>query len=64
VTRDPKDDPVAACAKEGGAEYLVSGDQDLLVLGDWEGIQVVTPRRLLEILESLGLQVEQGASRP
>ncbi len=32
VTRDPKDDPVVACAREGEADYLVSGDQDLLVL--------------------------------
>jgi putative PIN family toxin of toxin-antitoxin system len=32
VTRDPKDDAVVACAKEGEADYIVSGDQDLLVL--------------------------------
>jgi putative PIN family toxin of toxin-antitoxin system len=33
VTRDPSDDPVVACAVEGEAEFIVSGDQDLLVLG-------------------------------
>ena len=51
VTRDPKDDAVVACAKEGEADYIVSGDQDLLVLSEYEGIQVVTPRRFMEILE-------------
>jgi predicted nucleic acid-binding protein len=30
---------------------MVSGDQDLLVLDEYEGIQVVTPRRFVEILE-------------
>ncbi|MDW7992687.1 MAG: putative toxin-antitoxin system toxin component, PIN family [Anaerolineae bacterium] len=51
VTRDPKDDPVVACAREGEADYIVSGDQDLLVLGEYEGIRVVSPREL-EILEA------------
>ena len=51
MTRDPKDDAVVACAKEGEADYIVSGDQDLLALSEHEGIQVVTPRRFMEILE-------------
>jgi hypothetical protein len=50
VTRDPKDDPVVACAREGRADYIVSGDQDLLVLGEYEGIRIVTPRQFVEIL--------------
>ena len=50
VTRDPKDDAVVACAVEGEADYIVSGDQDLLVLSEYEGIQIVTPRRFVEIL--------------
>lgn len=52
VTRDPKDDAVVACAKEGEADYIISGDQDLLVLGTYEGIRIVTPRRFVEILKS------------
>jgi putative PIN family toxin of toxin-antitoxin system len=50
VTRDPKDDAVVACALEGGADYIVSGDQDMLVLGEYEGIRVVTPRQFAAIL--------------
>jgi putative PIN family toxin of toxin-antitoxin system len=48
VTRDPKDDPLVACAQEGGAGYIVSGDQDLLALSDYEGIQVVSPRQFVD----------------
>ena len=64
VTRDPKDDAVVACAKEGEADVIVSGDQDLLVLGEYEGIRVVTPRRFVEILVSLSMQGGGGASVP
>ena len=50
VTRDPKDDAVVACAKEGKADYIVSGDQDLLILGEYQGIRIVTPRQFVEVL--------------
>jgi hypothetical protein len=50
VTRDPKDDPILACALEGKADYLVSGDGDLQVLETYEGIQIVTPRQFVELL--------------
>lgn len=53
VTRDPKDDAVVACAKEGQADYIVSGDQDLLVLDSYEGIQIVTPQQFVDILAGL-----------
>ena len=44
VTRDPKDDPLVACAVEGGTDYLVSGDRDLLDLGETENIRMVVRR--------------------
>ena len=50
ATRDPKDDAVVACVGEGAADYIVSGDQDLLVLGTYEGIQVVTPHQFIGVL--------------
>jgi putative PIN family toxin of toxin-antitoxin system len=50
VTRDPKDDAIVACAQEGGAGYIVSGDRDLLDLGEYKGIRVVTPREFVEML--------------
>ena len=52
ITRDPKDDPVVACAVEGEAEFIVSGDQDLLVLGAYQGVRMLTPREFLALLET------------
>jgi predicted nucleic acid-binding protein len=37
---------------EGGANYLVSGDQDLLDLGEYQNIRAVTPRAFVELLIS------------
>jgi len=50
ATRDPKDDAIVACAIEGNADVIVSGDQDLLALGDDKGVRVVTPRQFVEML--------------
>lgn len=51
TTPDPKDEAVMACAVEGGADYIVSDDEDLLALGEYEGIQIVASRQFVEILE-------------
>jgi len=42
VTRDPKDDYLLAYALVGQADYLVTGDSDLLVLGQVENTKIVT----------------------
>ena len=44
VARDPDDDAVLAAAIAGEASAIVTGDRDLLVLGDHHGIRIVTPR--------------------
>lgn len=49
ATRDPKDDPLVACVVEGNAGYLVSGDRDLLDLGEYQGIQIVSPLQFVVI---------------
>lgn len=50
ICRDPDDDAVLACAKAAQADLIVSGDQDLLVLHAFEGIQIVTAAQALERL--------------
>ena len=45
--RDPDDLKYLFIAVVGRAECLVSGDKDLLVLGNVEGIPIVTPVQLL-----------------
>ena len=51
VSRDPKDDKVLATARAAQAAYLVTEDQDLLVLGTFEGTQILTATAFLQILE-------------
>jgi putative PIN family toxin of toxin-antitoxin system len=41
--RDPKDDKFLELAVNGGADLIVSGDADLLVLDIFRGIPVITP---------------------
>jgi uncharacterized protein len=50
VSRDPDDDAILAAALEGCADYIVTGDQDLLAIGDYQGIRIVTPRAFLQRL--------------
>ena len=50
VPDDPDDDIYLACAIEGEADYVVSGDQHLLALGAFSGIQIVTPAQFVEVL--------------
>jgi hypothetical protein len=51
VADDPDDNMYVACAVEGEADYIVSGDQHLLKLGTFKGIKIITPAQFLEILE-------------
>jgi len=41
--RDPKDDRVLEIAVNGEAAYIVSGDDDLLVLDPFRGIPILSP---------------------
>jgi putative PIN family toxin of toxin-antitoxin system len=41
---DRDDDNVIACAVAAGADYLVTGDSDLLVLKQYENITIISPR--------------------
>jgi uncharacterized protein len=51
VCRDPDDDAVLACAKAAQVDLIVSGDEDLLVLQQFEGIAVVTAAQALDKLK-------------
>ena len=50
VCRDPDDDWILATAIAGQAEAVVTGDDDLLTLGDYQGVAILSPRQLLERL--------------
>lgn len=55
---DPDDEVVLACAIDGRADLIVTGDHHLLGLGEFRGIPIVPVRQLLERL------ADQDAARP
>lgn len=48
VCRDQDDDKFLEAAKGGSAQYIVTGDDDLLVLHPYQGIQILKPKEFLE----------------
>ena len=44
VCRDPDDDAIIACALGGKAKIICSGDDDLLALNGFRGLEIQKPR--------------------
>ena len=51
VCRDADDDVVLATALAANAEVIVTGDADLLVLKEFQGIKIISPRQFVELLD-------------
>lgn len=54
IERDPDDDHVIACAIAAQADAIVSGDRDLLDLGGFRGILILTAAQALALIEQGG----------
>lgn len=50
IKSDPDDNKVLACALEAKAQYIISGDEHLLSLVQYQDIKIVTAREFLRIL--------------
>jgi predicted nucleic acid-binding protein len=50
VARDPSDTKFLEAAVTGQADWVVSGDKDLLDIGDFESISIIPPRDFLALL--------------
>ena len=50
VSRDAKDDYLLAAAVISRADFLVTGDKDLLVLGEVERLKILTPTAFATLL--------------
>ncbi|MFO7943639.1 MAG: putative toxin-antitoxin system toxin component, PIN family [Anaerolineales bacterium] len=48
VEDDPDDDKFLACAVEGAADYIISGDPHLLDIESYQEIPILTPRQFLD----------------
>jgi len=51
VKEDPSDNRILECAEAGGSEFIVTGDAQLLKLGQFAGMKILKPP------EFLGLQI-------
>lgn len=51
VPKDPDDDKFFECAVAGGATYIISGDAQVLAVGEYRGIHVLAATLFLHLLE-------------
>ena len=50
VCRDPDDKKILGLAVASNADYIITGDKDLLVLKSFQGIPILNPRSFSDIL--------------
>ena len=50
ICRDPDDDAILETAWKAKADYLVTGDKDLLVLKEFRGTKIITPAAYLGLM--------------
>lgn len=51
LVRDEDDNRVLEAALEGGCDYIISGDEDLLNLGQFKNIKIITPDEFLKEID-------------
>lgn len=50
LCRDPDDIKVLGLSSAAKADYIVTGDKDLLILGKFAGIPIITPRAFSDLV--------------
>ena len=48
IIRDPKDKIILEAANEMKIDYIITGDEDLLVLKEFKGAKIIKPEKFLE----------------
>ena len=51
ICRDPNDDMIIACAIDATADYIVTGDEDLLILKKYKDVTIINPRNFEALFE-------------
>jgi putative PIN family toxin of toxin-antitoxin system len=52
IEEDPSDNRYLECAVEGKADCIVSGDQHLLELEEYQDVRIVNPRAFLDLVST------------
>jgi putative PIN family toxin of toxin-antitoxin system len=53
ICRDKDDDKVLQCSFGGNVDFIITGDDDLLVLEKYKDIRIVKPKEYLDILGNI-----------
>jgi len=51
ITADPNDNIILECALESKADIIISGDQHLLAVAEFKGIQIVSPSDYIRMIK-------------
>ena len=49
ICRDSDDDKFIVCAVSGAADFIVSGDRDLLDIGKYKSVKIISPSEFLKM---------------
>jgi predicted nucleic acid-binding protein len=52
VCRDRDDDKFFACAIAGNADYIVSEDDDILAIAEYDGMRTIRARGFIRLLDA------------
>lgn len=52
ICRDPKDNMFLSLAEEYLADFIITGDMDLLIIKQYKSIKIITPREALEVINN------------
>lgn len=52
IKEDPPDNRILECAVSAGSDYIVTGDKDLLRLGQYAGIRIVNISDFLDVVQA------------
>lgn len=54
ICRDADDDNILALAKDSQTDYIITGDEDLLILKKFDSIPIINPRDFWNIIKKKG----------
>jgi putative PIN family toxin of toxin-antitoxin system len=51
ISRDSDDNKILQCAIDGNCDFIITGDDDLLVLEEYNNIKIIKPKDYLDLIE-------------